>query len=618
MGSNQLADSRDIRFLLFEMLDAPSLLKFEKFKEFDKETFESILELAETIATEKFYDANIKGDALGATYDGQTKQVKVPPSYHAPWQAYVEAGFPSLIASPEWGGMGMPELVWKACLEYIQAASVPLSMYSTLAIGAYQLIEKYGSDELKETYLENMVQGKWGGTMCLTEPHAGSDVGALTTKAVKQEDGTYLITGNKIFISAGEHDLTENIIHTVLARIEGDPEGTKGISIFAVPKIHVNKDKSLGKPNDVYCSGIEHKMGITGSSTCSLTFGDNNACVGYLLGEERQGMSIMFGMMNSARIEVALQGQSTASAAYMHSISYAKNRVQSKNPAKKSGKGVPIIQHPDVKRMLLWMKSYCEAMRALTYLAALQYDLTENADGKEKEDAQALLDFIIPICKAGNTDNAWLITAEAIQIFGGYGYCREYPVEQMARDSKIFSLYEGTNGIQSLDLLMRKLLMNPDMKNYQVFKEHIKNSLKKVEDDLPKEYAAIVQGGMAKMDEIIGYLGKELKAGKVEKVLAQAVPLQKCFKLLCYAWMHAWSLGHCLPKVKELLQDAKGEELSSILEKNSEAAYYQGRARSARFFLKTEFKHFDGQAAYILSDDEEVWQTLEGEFTGAL
>jgi alkylation response protein AidB-like acyl-CoA dehydrogenase len=618
MALNQLVDSRDVRFVLFEMLECENLLKLEAFKDFDRETFIATYELAEQLATGLLYQANIAGDKTGAVYDPETKRVKVPEIYQAAWRAYREAGFPSLVGPSEWGGMGMPELVWKSCVEVIMAAGVPLSMYSTLSIGAYQLILRYGSAAMKETYLEKMISGQWSGTMCLTENTAGSDVGVLKTKAVRQPDGTFRITGQKIFITSGEHDLCENIIHPVLARIEGDPEGSKGISIFIVPKFLVNGDGSLGPANDMTCSGIEHKMGLRGSPTCSLNFGDQGECVGYLLGEERQGMKIMFEMMNSARLEVAYQGLATSSTAYMHAVQYARNRIQGYDLSKRDGKSVAIIDHPDVKRMLLWMKSYCEAMRALTHLGALQYDLMEHGSGEQQDDARALLDFIIPICKAGNSDNAWLITAEAIQVYGGYGYCAEYPIEQMARDSKIYSLYEGTNGIQSLDLLMRKLLMDPGQHNYQVFKKHILATLQRFEGVLPEMDAERLRTALIKMDDVVSALAAHFASHKVHKVLAQAVPMQKAFKLLCYAWMHTWSLGLTLPKVASLTGDLQGPKLIEYLKNSAEAAYYHGRVRSARYFLQSEFHQYDALLASILSDEDEVWQISSAEFSGAL
>ncbi len=616
MALNQLVDTRDSRFVLFDLLKIDSLVQYERFKDFDRESFEATLDLAEKLAVEKLYRANREGDAEGATYDAATKSVKVPKAYHAAWAAYVESGFPFLIAPPEYGGMGMPEVVWKGAQEYLMAGCIPLIMYSTLPIGAYQIIYRYGSDEQKAKYLPKMIAGEWGGTMCLTESVAGSDVGALKTRAIPQKDGTYKIVGSKIFITAGDHDLCENIIHPVLARIEGDPEGTKGISIFLVPKYLVNDDGSLGRRNDMNCSGIEHKMGIRGSATCSLNYGDQDQCVGYLLGEARQGMSIMFDMMNAARLEVGLQGLATASAAYMHAVTYAKSRIQGMNPANRALGAVRIIEHADVRRMLLSMKSYLEAMRIITHLCGLQYDLTEASEGNERQQAQELLDFLIPICKAGNTDNAWTITGEAIQVYGGYGYCAEYPVEQYARDSKIYAIYEGTNGIQSMDLLMRKLLMNPGLTNYKTYKAKIASTLKEYETEIPATYREQINRAVKRMDQAVQFLADRLKEQKLPQVMANAVPLQKAFKLLSYAWAHVWSMGITLPRVDAIL--SSGGDLKAKLKASEEAAYYHGRLRSAKFFMNCEFKNFDAQIDYILANDTEVALALEEEFTGAL
>ena len=301
-------------------------------------------------------------------------------------------------------------------------------MYPGLSHGAMELIEVYGTEEQKAKYIEPMMEGRWGGTMALTEPDAGSDVGALKTKAIKQDDGTYLISGQKIFISSGENDYYENMIHPVLARIEGDPAGTKGISIFIVPKFFVNDDGSLGEQNDVVCTGIEHKMGCHGSATSQLAFGDNGKCVGYLLGDERKGMKIMFRMMNFARMGVALQGHSNASAAYMHAITYAKNRVQGVHVTQMlnpEAKGVTIVNHPDVKRMLLWMKSHLEGQRMLIYYMFSNIDLAErilDPESDEAKEAKGLVEILTPICKAGANDKGVDITSEAIKIYGGYGY----------------------------------------------------------------------------------------------------------------------------------------------------------------------------------------------------
>lgn len=623
MARNKLVDTRDSRFVLFELLGIESLLKFAPYKDFDRETFEATLDLAETLAVDQFYDANAKGDEVGAVYVAESKEAKVPASYHAAWQAYVEAGFPALVAPPEFGGMGMPEVVWKACLEYLMAGCIPLCMYSTLPIGAYQLILRYGTDEQKSLYLAKMISGEWGGTMCLTEPVAGSDVGALKTKAVKQADGTYRITGSKIFITGGDHDLCSNIIHPVLARIEGDPDGTKGISIFLVPKYLVNPDGSLGARNDMNCSGIEHKMGIKGSATCSLNFGDNGGCVAYLLGEARQGMAIMFEMMNSARLEVALQGEATASAAYMHAAAYARERLQGYDPLNRAGGSVTIDRHPDVRRMLLGMKSQVEAMRAFTMLVAMYYDLTEVLEGEPRQQAQDFLDFVIPIAKAGNTDTVWDVTAEAIQVFGGYGFCSEYRVEQYARDCKIYSIYEGTNGIQSLDLLMRKLLKDPDQKKFAAFKAKVYETLEAYAAVVPAALRQSFDQRFALVEQAVTKLAKDIQGPAAATVLGKAVPLQKAFRVLAYAWVHLWSMGLTIPKAEELLgsgvaASSANPQWAQKLADSDEAAYYHGRLRSARYFLECELPKCDAFVAHVMADNHDVAELLPAELSGVV
>lgn len=455
--------------------------------------------------------------------------------------------------------------------------------------------------------------------MCLTEAGAGSDVGALKTKAIKQKDGTYLITGQKTFISAGDNDLYENIIHPVLARIEGDPPGTPGISIFIVPKYYVKADGSLGERNDVTTTGIEHKMGIKGSATCSLSFGDNNKCVGYLLGAERQGMKIMFQMMNEARLDVADQALGAASSAYMHAVTYSKNRLQGTDPAKKGDTAsAPIVKHPDVKRMLLWMRANVESMRMLTMVAGHCADLSHVETGDAAKEALALLDFLIPLCKAGNSDLAWLITSEAMQVYGGYGYCSEYPVEQLARDCKILAIYEGTNGIQSMDLTMRKLLMNPEMYNYKVFKKRIQETIGKAKGIVDEKYITSVRTGVERMDQTIQKLNEYKEQKKMLDILAIASPLQRAMRMLAHAWMHLWSLTLTIPKLKAIAKDISGEKVVNIVKDNSEAAYYYGRILSARYYLGAEFKHYPGYLDYIISGEQAVVESFEDVFTGVL
>ena len=471
MSLNPLVDSRDVRFVLFEMLEMEKLNSFESFKDFDRTMYEDTLNLAEKIAIDQFYSSNADGDKTGLKFNPKTHEVKVPESFHKGFKAYVEAGFHSLSFPPEEGGMGMPTSISMAAAEYFNAGNTSLTMYCGAITGAAHIIAPFGSEEVKKMYLPKLMSGEWGGTMCLTEPGAGSDVGALKSKAVKQSDGTYLITGQKIFISNGEHDLTPNIIHPVLARIEGDPEGTKGISIFLVPKFLINKDGSLGERNDVICTGIEHKMGLKGNATSSLSFGDNGKCVGHLLGKEREGMKIMFKLMNAARIHTGVQAEAVSSAAYMHAVTYARNRIQGAHITQMLNPAAPkvaIIEHPDVKTHAALHEEHHRGHADAQHFSSpiMRTSCIRRSDAEEVKEATAIVEILTPIVKAGISDAAWLVTAEAMQVYGGYGYCQEYPVEQYARDAKVFSIYEGTNAIQSLDLQMRKILMNPEMYNY--------------------------------------------------------------------------------------------------------------------------------------------------------
>ena len=621
MSLNPLVDSRDVRFVMFEMLELEKLNRFERFKDFDRSVYEDTLNLAEKIAMDQFYTSNGDGDKIGLKFTPETNEVKVPESFHKGFKAYMDAGFHSLAFPPENGGMGLPSSVSMATAEYFNAGNTALTMYCGSITGAIYIIESFGSEEVKKMFIPKMMEGQWGGTMCLTEPGAGSDLGALKTKAIRQPDGTFLISGQKIFISNGEHDITENIIHPVLARIEGDPEGTKGISIFIVPKFLVNKDGSLGARNDMICSGIEHKMGLKGNATSTLNFGDNGKCVGYLLGKERQGMKVMFMLMNAARIHTGVQAESVSSAAYMHAVTYARNRIQGVhitqflNP---SAPKVPIIEHPDVKRMLLYMKSTIEGMRMLFLFLAYHEDIMHSSsDAQELKDALAIVEILTPIVKAGISDAAWLVTAEAMQVYGGYGYCQEYPVEQYARDCKVFSIYEGTNAIQSLDLQMRKILMNPEMYNYQILKKYIADTIARAKGIVDDRYITPVARGMEKFDEVIVMMQKQLQEGKYMALVANATPLQQAMFPLIVAWLHLWSLTLTIPKSKALLGDAKGADRKKIIDSNAEAAYYSGRMLSSQFFIGAEFPKFFGQIECIMTNEGAAIKAESENFTGS-
>jgi hypothetical protein len=622
MALNPFIDSRDVRFILFEMLKIDQFSKYPQFADFDKDTYEEVIALAEKIALSKVYPYNQEADKIHAQYNPATKEVIIPEVFRAGLDAYYEAGFIGLANGQDIGGMGMPEAVYYAVTDTFTASSVSFTMYPMLSIGSMNLVLNFMQDcGEKDAIIEKMLSGDWGGTMCLTEPDAGSDVGALKTKARKNADGTYNITGQKIFISSGDNNYYKNMIHPVLARIEGDPAGTRGISIFMVPKYRVNKDGSMGEFNDVNCSGIEHKMGITASATCTMNFGDEGNCQGILMGQERQGMKIMFQMMNEARLYVGSQGGSVSSAAYMHAVTYARNRVQGAhvtqmlNPEAKS---VTIINHPDVKRMLLSMKSKVEAMRTLTYYLAYLHDIERVESGAVKEEAHALIEILIPINKAGNTDTAWEVTSDAMQTYGGYGFCSDYPVEQYARDSKILAIYEGTNGIQSMDLTMRKILMNKEQLNYTVFKKKIAETITSSKGIVDERYLATMEKAVKQMDEVIGLMKSDMAGGKFLHIFANATPLQQALTKLTYAWMLLWGLSIAAVKMKELVGDKKGEERDKFLADNNEAAYYTGRVLSGQFYLGAEFHKFFGYTEYLLSGETAVNKAADAVFTGAL
>ncbi len=460
--AQQIADRRDVDFVLHEQLGVAELSKHEVFAEFNKKTVDLIVSEARNLAIKEILPTQIEGDREGTKFENG--QVTVPESFHKAWELFKEGEWLAMIEDPEWGGQGMPRAVALAASDYMNGANFAFMMYPGLTHGAGKLIETFGTDQQKALYLKKLYTGEWTGTMLLTEPEAGSDVGALTTSAVKNEDGTYSITGNKIFISSGEHDLAENIIHPVLARIEGAPQGTNGISLFIVPKYWVNDDGSLGEPNDVVCTGVEEKMGIHGNATCSMSLGSKSKCRGLLLGEENKGMRSMFLMMNEARLLVGIQGFACASAAYIHAVKYARERVQGRhlmNMMDKSAPAVPIIQHPDIRRMLLTMKAYVEGMRSLLYFVGMCDDRIHITDSdEEKAKYQGMIDLLIPIAKGYVSDRAFDVCNLGVQIFGGYGYIKDYPMEQLLRDCRITPIYEGTNGIQAMDLLGRKLGLN--------------------------------------------------------------------------------------------------------------------------------------------------------------
>ena len=455
---NKLMDLRDTRFILYEQLNIEDLCEAPRFQDHSRETFDLIMTAAERLAVNEFEPANSAGDKIGCHW--QDGKVSVPEPFREPFKRFCEGGWMNMQESESVGGQNVPFCLHYACNALFFAANHSLAGYMGLTHSAAKVIELYGTEDQKKKYMMPLYEGRYAGVMDLTEAQAGSDVGAVRTRAVRNPDGTYSITGSKIFITGGEQNLTENIIHILLARIEGDPAGTKGLSCFVLPKIRVAADGTPGEFNDITCSGIEHKMGMKGSATAVLNFGDNGNCIAELLGPERKGIQVMFHMMNEQRILVGMQGMAQAGTAYLHAVNFAKERKQGAAFGTAGTEQTAIITHPDVKRNLLWMKAYTEGMRALIFYTMYCIDwetVTLNKDEKQKW--HDLVEMLTPICKAYCSDKGFETCVKAIQVHGGYGYCHEYKVEQFARDSKITSIYEGTNAIQALDLFGRKIRM---------------------------------------------------------------------------------------------------------------------------------------------------------------
>lgn len=573
--AQQIADRRDIDFVLYEQMETEKLAKEKIFEGLDRKTFDLIISEARNIAIKEILPTYADGDRIGATFENG--KVKVPESYHRPHKLLLEGEWASMTEDPELGGQGLPHIIARAAREYLAGANGTLTSYAMLGHGTGKMIDLYGTQEQKDLFLKKLYSGIWGGTMVLTEPNAGSDVGALTTTAVKNDDGTYSISGNKIFITNGEHDLSENIIHPVLARIEGSPEGTRGISIFIVPKIWVNPDSSLGDPNDVVCTGIEEKMGIHGSATCSLAFGGKGKCKGFLLGDENKGMRIMFHMMNEARQDVGFQGLYAASVAYMYALNYARERLQGRElgASKDSPAQVPIIKHPDVRRMLMWMKCYVEGLRSLIYYVDTHFDRMRCSDDpavvKQSGDMAELL---TPIIKSLGSDRGFDICVQAIQIYGGYGYTQEYPVEQLMRDNKIASLYEGTNGIQAMDLLGRKLGMN----NGAVFMSMLSSMNETVKKAKETEgMQALAEGtetAVNRLAELAATIGKRATSAEFKTAFAHATPFLNAMGDVIMAWMLLWRAQTAATKLA-------GKPAQK------DVAFYKGQLKSADFFINT-------------------------------
>ena len=533
------APLRDMQFVLFDLLQAESeLAALPRHAGLDRETIEAVLEEGAKFASQVIQPLNQVGDREGCTFHGDGV-VTAPPGFKEAYRQYVDNGWPSVSCDPDWGGQGLPTLVNNRLYEMWNSANQAWLMYAGLSHSAYECLMAFGTEEQKQVYLTKIVSGEWTGTMCLTEPHCGTDLGLLKTKAEPNDDGSFALTGTKIFISAGEHDLAENILHLVLARLPGAPSGTKGISLFLVPKFLPDADGKVGRRNGIKAGSIEHKMGIHGNATCVMNL---DGATGWLIGEANKGLAAMFVMMNSARLGVGMQSLGQAEVAYQNAAAYAKDRLQGRaatGPASPDKPADSILVHPDVRRMLLTARAYNEGGRALATWTALLLDREhDHPDPAVREEASELMALLTPVVKAFLTDNGYETATLCQQVLGGHGYISEWGMDQFVRDARINMIYEGTNGIQALDLLGRKVLMDGGTK-FGRFAALVQAFLEENKDrpDLA-EFTAPLSKLLADTVALTRELGAKAKADPNE-VGAAAVPYLRITGHLCFAWLWA-------------------------------------------------------------------------------
>ncbi|MDH4246492.1 MAG: acyl-CoA dehydrogenase [Deltaproteobacteria bacterium] len=601
-------DLREIEFSLFEQFGLQTLFKNKLFSHISEEDARLILKEAHTFATEIIAPTYVPGDQEGCSLTPEG--VRVPASLKAVWKQYYENGWNALTLPESLGGQGAPQTLGVAVAEMMSGANTAFSMYPGLSMGATSVIRAFGTPEQQELYCAKMENGTWGGTMVLTEPNAGSDVGMSLTKAVPAEEGSYSITGNKIFISGGDQDITENIIHLVLARIEGAPKGSRGLSLFIIPKVRVKPDGSLGEPNDVVCTNIEHKMGINASATAALAFGEKGKCRGWLVGGEPkagaqpgEGIRKMFLMMNTARIGVAVQSVSIMSTAYLNALAYARTRLQGAHLSKGRPKegAVPIIQHPDVRRMLLDMKARVEGARSLLLFTASLMD-QERASGNG-HGGEGYSSLFIPMAKAHTSDTAVQVSSMAMQVFGGAGYTRDFPAEQYLRDSRIFPIYEGTNGIQALDLVGRKLAQSGGALVNRFLEEQTAFLKSLGERKGWSEERSILHQAMERFGTVLGKFTMKGMTGDMESVAVAATPFQEAMSQLLVARL----LGHAALIAQDALAGpAKGTQ---------DEAFYQGKVASARYYLRNIVPHAAASLDAISGEDRSAMDIPDAGFS---
>jgi len=559
---------RDLQFVLHELFDVTAHLRaLPTHADVDADTVNAVLEEAGKFASEVIAPLNAPGDQQGCELDRATHAVTTPDGFRQAYAQYVQGGWPSLASDPAYGGQGLPFVLNQCVYEMLNAANQAWTMYPGLSHGAYECLHAHGTPEQKATFLPKLTSGEWTGTMCLTEPHCGTDLGLLRTKAEPQADGSYRITGQKIFISAGEHDLTENIVHLVLARLPDAPVGSKGISLFVVPKFLVNADGSLGARNAIACAGLEHKMGIHGNATCQMVL---DGAVGTLVGEPHKGLAAMFVMMNAARLGVGNQSLGLTEVAYQNAVAYAKDRLQMRalsGPKAPDKAADPIIVHPAVRHALMTARAYAEGGRALAVFCALLLDQEAgSADDAERRQCGDLVSLLTPIVKAFLTDNGFKATVECQQVFGGHGYIREWGMEQFVRDARINMIYEGTNAIQSLDLLGRKVLAD-NGKKLKLFGKLVADFIDEegVKEDMQEFVNPLADLG-DKVTKLTAELGFKAM-GNAEEVGAAAVDYLRVCGHLVFAYLFA--------RMARIALD----------QQNSGDPFYAAKLATARFYF---------------------------------
>lgn len=583
----QLINDKDLNFLLYDVFKAEELTQFPRYTEHDASTFNSILDTAKGIATDFFAPHNAKADAEEPQFDGQ--KIITIPELKTAWKQFADAGFLCAQHSYEQGGMQLPTLINMAANAYFMSANPSSVAYSFLSSAAANVIQAFGSTTQKNTFVPHMFSGRFSGTMAMTEPNVGSSLGDLTTKASPQSDGTYLIKGQKMFISGGDQDITENIVHLVLARIQNAPQGVKGISLFIVPKFKVHADGSLDKHNDVQLAGLLHKMGYRGTTSTILSFGEKNQCTGYLIGEAGSGLKYMFKMMNEARVGVALGAAMIGYRGYLESLEYAKNRPQGRLASNKDpeAKPVNIIEHADVKRMLLAQKSYVEGSLALCLFAAR---LIDEHQANANEDSAILLDLITPVVKSFPSAYGPKANDLAIQVLGGAGYTREYPLEQCYRDNRLNPIHEGTFGIQSLDLLGRKLWQH-NGKGLTLLMQRIQQTLAETQHDTLKLSAQSFAQHLKTVQQTTHILGKALNQGQVDQTLANSALYLEMMGKTIISWL--W------------LEMANKATLKFEGSTNTEDQQFMaGKFQAAQYFIRWELPEIEHYATLLTQFDD--------------